>query len=74
MPDYGPGATFTDAAHWQINYNGGTAHEIITFSNAASIHGATSFLCERETGYPQLVCLAPNRTVEIGRFGRATAK
>ena len=39
---YGPGATFTqnDATHWQINYNGGTAHEIITFSNAASIHAS----------------------------------
>jgi Ca2+-binding RTX toxin-like protein len=37
---YGPGATFTniDSTHWQINYNGGTSHEIITFSNAASIH------------------------------------
>jgi Ca2+-binding RTX toxin-like protein len=39
---YGPGATFTqnDATHWQINYNGGTAHEIITLSNAASIHAS----------------------------------
>jgi Ca2+-binding RTX toxin-like protein len=36
---YGPGATFTnvDTAHWQVNYNGGTSHDIITFSNAASI-------------------------------------
>ena len=32
-------ATFTniDPSHWQSNYNGGAAHEIITFSNAASI-------------------------------------
>jgi hypothetical protein len=38
---YGPGATFTqnDATHWQVNYNGGALHEIITFSNAASIIG-----------------------------------
>jgi Ca2+-binding RTX toxin-like protein len=36
---YGPGATFTniDAAHWQINYNGGASHEIITFMNGASV-------------------------------------
>ena len=37
---YGPGATLTqnDATHWQIDYNGGASHEIITFSNAAAIH------------------------------------
>jgi hypothetical protein len=37
---YGPGATFTqnDATHWQINYNGGASHEIITIANAATIH------------------------------------
>ena len=42
---YGPGATFTmiDATHWQINYNGGASHDIITFSNAAAIH-ASDFL------------------------------
>ena len=36
---YGLGATFTniDAIHWQVNYNGGSVHEIITFSNAAAI-------------------------------------
>ena len=36
---YGPGATFTniDATHWQVNFNGGASHEIITFMNAASI-------------------------------------
>ena len=36
---YGAGATFTniDATHWQINYNGGSLHEIITFSNGAAI-------------------------------------
>jgi Ca2+-binding RTX toxin-like protein len=36
---YGPGATFTniDATHWQVNYNGGSAHEIITFSNGAAV-------------------------------------
>jgi microcystin-dependent protein len=36
---YGPGATFTniDATHWQVNYNGGTQHEIITFMNGAPI-------------------------------------
>lgn len=38
--DYGAGATFTqdDATHWQIDYNAGAAHEVITFSNAATIH------------------------------------
>ena len=38
---YGPGASFTniDATHWQVNFNGGSSHEIITFSNAASIIG-----------------------------------
>ena len=42
---YGPGATFTniDATHWQVNYSGGSSHEIITFSNGASI-GATDFV------------------------------
>jgi Ca2+-binding RTX toxin-like protein len=42
---YGPGATFTniDSARWQINYNGGLSHDIITFSNAASID-ATDYL------------------------------
>jgi hypothetical protein len=42
---YGPDATFTqnDVAHWQIDYNGGASHDVITFSNAASIH-ASDFL------------------------------
>jgi Ca2+-binding RTX toxin-like protein len=41
---YGAGATFTniDATHWQVNYNGGTSHDIISFSNAAPID-ATDF-------------------------------
>ena len=36
---YGAGASFTqnDATHWQINFNGGASHEIITFMNGASI-------------------------------------
>jgi serralysin len=36
---YGAGATFTniDATHWQVNYNGGTQHDIITFSNGVPI-------------------------------------
>jgi endoglucanase len=36
---YGPGATFTniDPTHWQVNYNGGSLHEIVTFMNGASI-------------------------------------
>jgi hypothetical protein len=35
----GPGATFTniDTTHSQVNYNGGASHEVITFSNAASV-------------------------------------
>ena len=42
---YGVGATFTniDAAHWQVNYNGGASHEIITFMNGAPVH-ATDFV------------------------------
>ena len=42
---YGAGATFTniDATHWQINFNGGAAHDVITFSNAAAID-VTDFL------------------------------
>ena len=42
---YGPGASFTniDATHWQINFNGGASHDIITFSNAAAIE-ASDFL------------------------------
>jgi trimeric autotransporter adhesin len=37
---YGAGATFTqnDATHWQVNYNSGASHEVITFMNGASIH------------------------------------
>jgi Ca2+-binding RTX toxin-like protein len=36
---YGAGATFTqnDATHWQINYNGGASHDVITFMNGASV-------------------------------------
>jgi hypothetical protein len=36
---YGAGATFTknDPTHWQVNFNGGTSHEIITFLNGAPI-------------------------------------
>jgi Ca2+-binding RTX toxin-like protein len=36
---YGAGATFTNinTTHWQVNYNGGTSHDVITFSNGAAI-------------------------------------
>jgi Ca2+-binding RTX toxin-like protein len=36
---YGVGADFTniDATHWQVNYNGGTQHDIIMFTNSAPI-------------------------------------
>jgi Ca2+-binding RTX toxin-like protein len=36
---YGGGATFTniDATHWQVNYNSGASHDVITFMNAAVI-------------------------------------
>jgi Ca2+-binding RTX toxin-like protein len=36
---YGAEATFTniDATHWQVNFNGGASHEIITFLNGAAI-------------------------------------
>jgi Ca2+-binding RTX toxin-like protein len=36
---YGADASFTqnDATHWQVNYNAGSSHEIITFSNGAPI-------------------------------------
>src|SRR5262249_26209130 len=36
---YGAGATFTniDATRWQVNYNGGAQHDIITFMNGAPI-------------------------------------
>jgi Ca2+-binding RTX toxin-like protein len=38
--DYGSGATLTqnDATHWQVNYNGGASHDVITIANAAIIH------------------------------------
>ena len=41
---FGAGATFTniDATHWQVNYNGGASHDVITFINAAAID-ATDF-------------------------------
>jgi len=36
---YGAGATFTniDATHWQVNFNGGASHDVITFLNGATI-------------------------------------
>jgi Ca2+-binding RTX toxin-like protein len=36
---YGGGATFTniDATRWEVNYNGGASHDVITFMNAAVI-------------------------------------
>jgi Ca2+-binding RTX toxin-like protein len=36
---FGPGATFTnvDAMHWQVNYNGGASHDVITFMNGAPV-------------------------------------
>ena len=36
---YGAGASFTniDATHWQVNYNGGASHDVITFMNGAAI-------------------------------------
>ena len=43
--DYGAGASFTniDATHWQVNYNGGASHDVITFLNGATID-ASDFL------------------------------
>jgi Ca2+-binding RTX toxin-like protein len=37
---YGSGATFTkiDSTHWQVNYDKGAHHDIITFSNSAALH------------------------------------
>jgi Ca2+-binding RTX toxin-like protein len=39
---YGGGATFTniDTTHWQVNYNGGSSHDIITIMNGAQIHAS----------------------------------
>jgi Ca2+-binding RTX toxin-like protein len=36
---YGAGATFTniDATHWQVNFNAGASHEVITFMNGAPV-------------------------------------
>ncbi len=36
---YGAGATLSrnDATHWQVDFNGGASHEVITFLNGASI-------------------------------------
>jgi type VI protein secretion system component Hcp len=36
---YGAGATLSqnDATHWQVNFNGGASHEVITFLNGAAI-------------------------------------
>jgi Ca2+-binding RTX toxin-like protein len=36
---YGVGATFTniDPMHWQVNFNGGSSHEVITFLNGAAV-------------------------------------
>ena len=42
---FGVGATFTniDATHWEVNYNGGASHDVITFLNGASVD-ATDFV------------------------------
>ena len=42
---YGVGATFTniDLTHWQVNYNGGASHDVITFMNGALIE-ATDYV------------------------------
>jgi Ca2+-binding RTX toxin-like protein len=42
---YGAGATFTqnDATHWQVNFNGGASHEIITFMNGGSVDPSDVF-------------------------------
>jgi trimeric autotransporter adhesin len=43
---YGSGATFTniDSTHWQVNYNSGSSHEIITFMNGAAIDASDVLL------------------------------
>lgn len=35
---YDAGATFTqiDGSHWQVNYNGGATHDVITFLNGGA--------------------------------------
>jgi hypothetical protein len=30
--------TLVDATHWEVNYDGNTQHDIITFQNGAAIH------------------------------------
>jgi hypothetical protein len=42
----GDGATFTqiDATHWEVNYNGGASHDIITFANGAPSRQGTTLL------------------------------
>jgi Ca2+-binding RTX toxin-like protein len=42
---YGAGASLTniDATHWQVNFNGGASHDVITFLNGATID-ASDFL------------------------------
>ena len=42
---FGGGTTFTniDATHWELSYNGGASHDIITFMNGAAID-ATDFV------------------------------
>jgi Ca2+-binding RTX toxin-like protein len=49
---YGAGATFTqnDATHWQVNFNGGTQHDIITFLNGASIDASDLVSCRPSAG------------------------
>jgi serralysin len=42
---YGAGATFSqnDATHWQVSYNSGSAHDVITFLNGAAIQPSDFF-------------------------------
>jgi Ca2+-binding RTX toxin-like protein len=39
---YGAGVTLTNlnGTQWQLTYNGGTDHDVITFANAAALHGS----------------------------------
>ena len=57
---FGGGATFTniDATHWEVNYNGGASHDIITFMNGAAIDATDFVSCDGARG------LAAARTID----------
>ncbi|RYD68314.1 MAG: tandem-95 repeat protein, partial [Sphingomonadales bacterium] len=64
---YGAGATFTqiDANHWQVNYNGGTSHEVITFDNGAAIDASDYSFTAGTSGIQSLTAVTDENLLVV---------